>query len=391
MRILLTVLLFLNYAFAKAYTTPSYDKECIYVIAKNGLNMRNAAGPHGNIIEKLPYGTKLDWSPPGSNDVKEYVVDDGKKLEGYWVKVWRSVPYEELKGNAEGYVFSAYLDYHLKEIPERSLYLYNHFSIQEEESQTYFESSYHIDKDTYNYSAYIDCYPWYDEHHGYHTARTNSDESYISQPADTLQNFIKLELVEYNKVIKEKKKTDFDLDYGFQPNLLSIEKSETEFDFLKRYYLPLKNGDSVEVKAHTGEFPHNVEYMGELKKQNKYLIAADFEGLEYAWIDQYTGERINGAIPNISPDNKYGVSHEVVYYEQGAQIAISWLDADLKTTKSLYVNFQSWVVSSSLNDSFWISDNEIILMVHPIDNTVQEVDMDEPIQPQWQYLKLTIL
>lgn len=30
-------------------------------------------------------------------------------------------------------------------------------------------------------------------------------------------------------------------------------------------------------------------------------------------------------------------------------------------------------------------------MVHPIDNTVQEVDMDEPIQPQWQYLKLTIL
>ncbi|GAL73632.1 hypothetical protein JCM19275_2479 [Nonlabens ulvanivorans] len=97
MRILLTVLLFLNYAFAKAYTAPSYDKECIYVIAKNGLNMRNAAGPHGNIIEKLPYGTKLDWSPPGSNDVKEYVVDDGKKLEGYWVKVWRSVPYEELK------------------------------------------------------------------------------------------------------------------------------------------------------------------------------------------------------------------------------------------------------------------------------------------------------
>ncbi|GAL73630.1 hypothetical protein JCM19275_2477 [Nonlabens ulvanivorans] len=120
---------------------------------------------------------------------------------------------------------------------------------------------------------------------------------------------------------------------------MSIDKSETEFDFLKRYYLPLKNGDSVEVKAHTGEFPHNVEYMGELKKQNKYLIAADFEGLEYAWIDQYTGERINGAIPNISPDNKYGVSHEVVYYEQGAQIAISWLDADLKTTKSLYVTF----------------------------------------------------
>ncbi|WP_105070392.1 SH3 domain-containing protein [Nonlabens arenilitoris] len=388
---LLFIVVLLLHAFAKAYTLTSYDKECIYVIARNGLNMRDAAGPQGNIIEKLPYGTKLDWSPPSSTDKKVYVIDDGEKIEGYWVKVWRSVPYQELKGNPEGYVFSAYLDYHLKEIPERSLYLYNRFSIQEEQSQTYFESSYHIDKDTYNYSAYIDCYPWYDEHFGYHSASNNSKEMYISQPADTLKSFIKLELVDYNKVIKQKKKTDFDLDYSFQPELLPINKNESEHNFLKRYYLPLKNGDSLEIKAHTGEYPHCVEYIGELKKQNKYLVVADFEGLEYAWINQLTGERINGAFPKVSPNNRYGVSHEIVYYEDGAQIGISWLDANLKATKSLYINFQSWIVSSSLDDSFWISDNEIILMVHPIDNTIQEVEMDEPMEPQWHYLKLTIL
>jgi hypothetical protein len=38
---------FLCFAFAKAETTTSCDKECIYVAAKSGLNMRNTAGQKG--------------------------------------------------------------------------------------------------------------------------------------------------------------------------------------------------------------------------------------------------------------------------------------------------------------------------------------------------------
>jgi hypothetical protein len=173
--------------------------------------------------------------------------------------------------------------------------------------------------------------------------------------------------------------------------LLPLKKGESDHDFLKRYYLPLKNGDSLEIKAYTGEYPHNVEYIGELKARNKYLIASDFEGLSYAWIDRVTGERDDNAIPNVSPNNRYGVSHDLVYYESGGQIGISWLGKALIPEKTLYVNFQSWAVSSSVSDSFWISDNEIVFKVYPIDNTIQEVELDKPIDPHWQYLKMTIL
>lgn len=387
----LFIVVFLCSAFAKADTAPSYDKECIYVAAKNGLNMRDAAGPMGNVIEKLPYGTKLDWTPPGTKDIKTYVMDNGKKVEGYWVKVWKSVPYQDLKDNTGGYVFSAYLKYHLKEIPSSSLYLFNHFSLQNRIAGDYFDASYDIDRDTFNYSAYIDCYPWYEEHYEEITAHKNDAEKYYSIPADTLKRYIKLEIVDYKDVISQRKETAFDLDYSFQPELLALDDDHNEFDFLKRYYLPLKNKDSVEVKAHTGEFPHNVEYIGEVKKQNKYLIAANFEGLEYAWIDQFTGERIPVMTPLISPDNSYGISHDTVYYEPGAQIGINYFDNKLQAYQSLHINFQSWVVSTSISDSFWVTNNAIVLKVYPIDNTIQEVEMDQPIQPHWQYLKLTIL
>jgi hypothetical protein len=102
-------------------------------------------------------------------------MDNGEKLEGYWVRVRRSVPNRDLKGNPGGYVFSAFLSYHLKEISERSLYLYNHFSIQENATEIYFSAEYHLDKDTHYYSAYIDCYPWYEEHHADLSASNNNN------------------------------------------------------------------------------------------------------------------------------------------------------------------------------------------------------------------------
>jgi hypothetical protein len=80
-----------------------------------------------------------------------------------------------------------------------------------------------------------------------------------------------------------------------------------------------------------------------------------------------------------------------VYYESGAPIGISWLGKGLILEKTLCVNFQSWAVSSSVSDSFWISDNEIVFKVYPIDHTIQEVELDKPIDPHWQYLKMTIL
>lgn len=384
---ILLIVVFLCSAFAKAESIPAYDKECIYVVAKNGLNMRETPDAKGKILARLPYGTKLDWTPPGSNDIKTYVIDNGKKIEGYWVKVWRSVPYKELEGNQGGYVFSAYLSYHLKEIPERSLYLFNSIAVKDREAGKSMEGFYNINKDTYNYSAYLDCYPWYDEHPG---AFHNSGSKHISNGNEFLKKQIRLELVDYKEVVELKKETDYELDYSFKPKRIPLKKKHKGLQLFK-YYLPLKNGDSVEVRPQTGEYPMDKVYVGEFKKQEKYLLVQYFEGIEYYYIDKVTGEFTDQNILNGSPCENYCVYHGNSYIDSGAEIYISYLDNNKTQGKSLFINFQSWQVSENLQDSFWISDNEIILKVHPIDNKIQEVEMDQPVEPHWQYLKLTIL
>lgn len=399
MRILLTVLLFFNYAFAKpacralagrAETKPLYDKECIYVIAKNGLNMRDAAGPEGNVITKFPYGTKLDWSPPGSNDVKTFVVDNGKKLEGYWVKVWKSVPYKDLKGNPGGYVFSAYLRYHLDELPEAALYLFNEFSYKNAVQEDLYNAYYQVDEDTYNYSAYIDCYPRYQEHVEPLTVNNRMESEYGDAAAAFLKSKIKIEAVELEEVIHKKKISPYDIDYSNKPEYIYTEGNEKDggwFDF----YLPLDDGSTKKIGTWRGEFTSSNYYVGFIKGLNCYLIYNDFEGITYYGIDRTTGNRKEITI-NVSHNGMYAVQYDNHFLGYNAQLQIKYLNKDLTAHQFLNIEFQSWVIDEDLKSSFWISDTVIILKVHPIDSAVTGTYYDDRKEEHsWQYLKLTIL
>lgn len=390
MRILLTVLLFFNYAFAKAETKPLYDKECIYVIAKNGLNMRDAAGPEGNVITKFPYGTKLDWSPPGSNDVKTFVVDNGKKLEGYWVKVWKSVPYKDLKGNPGGYVFSAYLSYHLDELPEAALYLFNEFSYKNAVQEDLYNAYYQVDEDTYNYSAYIDCYPRYQEHVEPLTVNNRMESEYGDDAAAFLKSKIKIEAVELEDVINKKKISLYEIDASHKPEYVYTEGNEINGGWFK-FDLPLNNGSIKTIEAWQGEFSYNYHYLGKIQALNLYILYADFEGREYYGIDMKTGNKKQVHL-NISPQSHYSVEFGHFYMETGAQLEIKYLDKNLDLQKHLSINFQSWEIDEDLSSSFWFSDTEIILKVHPIDSAVTGTYYDDRKEEHsWQYLKLTIL
>jgi len=358
-----------------------FDKECIYVAAVNGLNMRNAPNVSAKIIEKLPYGTKLDWSPPGTNDVKIYVMDNGNKIEGYWVKVWRSVPYQELKGNPSGYVFSAYLAYHLKVIPPQSLLLFDEMIYSDYTGSPSIEARYEIDEDTYNYSAYIDCYPRYQEHYG------ALIEENVADSKQFLASKIAVESVDFDEVTLSRKRTGYELDTSYQPEKIY----QNPDDYLYDFKLPLQNGDSLTINANRGEFAHNVFYVGEIKSKNVYVTGADFEGIEYTMYSTIDGSVVAHDSPNYSPSGAYNVGHDMVYFENGAQVYITYYADNGAIENTLFINFQSWCVDTDLQSSFWISDNELILRAYPVDNSIQVIDLDESITPSWQYLKLTIL
>nr|WP_042286535.1 SH3 domain-containing protein [Nonlabens ulvanivorans] len=390
MRILLTVLLLLNYAFAKAETTPSYDKECIYVVAKSGLNMRDVAGPDGNVIMKLPYGTKLDWSPPGSRDVKTFVIDNGKKLEGYWVKVWKSVPYEDLKDNPGGYVFSAYLSYHLDDLPLLSLYLFNDFSYIDCNYESLYSATYQVNEDTYNYSAYIDCYPRYQEHVEPLTVINRMKSEYGDDATAFLKSKIKIEAVELEDVIHKKKISPYDIDESNKPDYIYNDGNENDGGWFK-FNLPLKNGTVKTIEPWQGEFSYNHHYLGKIEALNLYVLYADFEGREYYGIDMETGEKKQIHL-NIAPKSHYSVEFGHFYMVSGAQLEVKYLDKNLVLQNALSINFQSWEIDEELSSSFWISKNELILKVHPIDSAVTGTYYDDRKEEHsWQYLKLTIL
>lgn len=377
-------------AFAKAETAPSYDKECIYVIAKNGLNMRDAAGPKGKVITKFPYGTKLDWSPPGTNDVKTYVMDNDKKIEGYWVKVWKSVPYEDLKGNVGGYVFSAYLSYHLEELPLSSLYLFNGFEYKDATQENLYNAYYQVDEETYNYSAYIDCYPRYQEHVEPLTVNNSMKSEYGNDAMAFLKSKIRLQPVALRDVVHKKISSRYEIDDSDKPEYIYTEGNETDGGWFK-FDLPLKNGTIKTIEAWQGEFSYNHHYLGKMEALNLYVLYADFEGREYYGIDMETGEKKQVHL-NIAPQSRYSVEFGHFYMELGAQLEVKYLDKSLVLQNLLSINFQSWVIDEDLSSSFWISDNELILKVHPIDSAVTgEFYDDRKEEHSWQYLMLTIL
>lgn len=77
--------------------TVSAQESPLYVAAKGGLNIREKAEANARVLDKIPYGTKINLLPMEENSKK--VTTEG--LTGYW----RKVTYN----NKTGYIIDAYL------------------------------------------------------------------------------------------------------------------------------------------------------------------------------------------------------------------------------------------------------------------------------------------
>lgn len=378
MRLAIAVLLFLISLFSNAVTA-SYDKECIYVAARNGLYLRESPDPTGKIIEKLPYGTKLQWTPPG-NTPKNYVIDNGKKVDGTWVRVERSLAYDQLRKAVSGYVFSAYLTYHLDSIPQSSLLLFD--ELYYTSANHTISARYEIDEHEYNYSAYIDCYPRYETH------RENLILTNTSNPYSFLSSKIELRLIDQDSMLLQSRKliTGYEIDSSYQPKRIKQHLDDVLYDFK----LPLKNGDSLLIQAHRGEFEYQETYVGAIPNHSMYVVASYFEGVEYAIYSSLDGSLISSDLPFYSPSSLYNVRLDTPYLGYGTSMSISYCDTSMNVTARLQVQFQSWVVDPDLTSMFWIGEHQLVFRAHPVDNSLQVVEMDEAISPHWQYVLLDI-
>ncbi|MEL6193796.1 MAG: SH3 domain-containing protein, partial [Bacteroidota bacterium] len=75
-----------------------------YVLAENGLNMRNSAGTNGEKIGKLALGTEVEVVAYTGNSLS--ISDNGKEIKGEWVEVKAR---NGALANKSGFVFSGFL------------------------------------------------------------------------------------------------------------------------------------------------------------------------------------------------------------------------------------------------------------------------------------------
>jgi hypothetical protein len=89
------------------------NNEVYFVTAPNGLILRNAPNSNSNRIGKLPYGTTLKVLE--TTKIKHHVIDNGKELNGVWVKVkFSNFPFaisnKNLGYDGVGYVFNQFIE-----------------------------------------------------------------------------------------------------------------------------------------------------------------------------------------------------------------------------------------------------------------------------------------
>jgi uncharacterized protein YgiM (DUF1202 family) len=80
----LLLVVFLCSAFVKAQLKTN---TCYFINAENGLNLREGPSLSHKIAGKYRYGTQVKVIENVPSVGKTYVIDDGKKVYGSWVRV----------------------------------------------------------------------------------------------------------------------------------------------------------------------------------------------------------------------------------------------------------------------------------------------------------------
>ncbi|WP_438968601.1 SH3 domain-containing protein [Nonlabens sp.] len=344
----LLLVVFLCSAFVKAQLKTN---TCYFINAENGLNLREGPSLSHKIAGKYRYGTQVKVIENVPSVGKTYVIDDGKKVYGSWVRVEPTFN-NDYYNKTKLYLFDAYLSKHLTKIPPQSLHnfveLYDSAALDEYSPATGVSSR-----------------------RGMWETGNQCDVRYEYNPAakEVLKDIIQFEVVNKEDYINQKMIGNYEIDASWQPKKFKLENEYRPVDW-KQYYLPINKGkDSVLIKDNQGEWASETEYYGQIEELDSYLISGFAEDAEVVLVNRTTGKQsiLSSGFPSISPKGEYLVAEYYNGFDNTTYFTLREFN-EQAISRSYFMSFTSWITAG---DFFWIKENEFIIGVLPMDRVLR--------------------
>lgn len=342
---ILFIVVFLFSAFAKAQLKTGH---CYFINAENGLNLREGPSVNHKVVGKYSYGSQVKVIENVPSVGKTFVIDNGKKIHGSWVRVEPTFNSDYYK-NTRLYLFDAYLSKHLTTIPPQSLHNFVEL----------YDSAAHDDyKPTKGVSSRREMWE----------TGTHCDVRYEYNPAakEALKDIIQFEIVNREDYINKKIIGNYEIDTSWQPKKFKLENDYRPVEW-EQYYLPLNGGkDSVLIKDNLGEWASKTEYYGQIDELDSYLISGFAEDAEVILVNRTTGKRsmLSSGFPTISPKGEYLIAEYYNVFDSTTYFTLREFDEET-IPQGAFITFSSWITA---DEFFWIAENEFIMGVLPMDN-----------------------
>ncbi|GAL02030.1 hypothetical protein JCM19314_13 [Nonlabens ulvanivorans] len=342
---ILFIVVFLFSAFAKAQLKTGH---CYFINAENGLNLREGPSVNHKAVGKYSYGSQVKVIENVPSVGKTFVIDNGKKIHGSWVRVEPTFNSDYYK-NTRLYLFDAYLSKHLTTIPPQSLHNFVEL----------YDSAAHDDyKPTKGVSSRREMWE----------TGTHCDVRYEYNPAakEALKDIIQFEIVNREDYINKKIIGNYEIDTSWQPKKFKLENDYRPVEW-EQYYLPLNGGkDSVLIKDNLGEWASKTEYYGQIHELDSYLISGFAEDAEVILVNRTTGKRsmLSSGFPTISPNGEYLIAEYYNGFDYTTYFTVGEFDEEA-IPQGAFITFSSWITAGEF---FWIAENEFIMGVLPMDN-----------------------
>jgi len=361
-----------------------FSKKILYnyaiVNSSNGLNVRKEPSLSSDIIYKLRDQTKVVLL--GKSDKSTIVKKGDSMVQTQWSKVY-------INSNTTGYVANVFLipwfGIHPKSLTKAFDVYYTHY----------------LSKARYQYTSkqYYNIY-------GEEMPPEKDPKEVLRSMNDSIYKFLKVESVDINKYKNRKIDNRFTLD-TCKIGVLTKPTSGYVSDSSHSIKLPINGGmDSIHIQDMPSEFSTSKIYIGRIPFFNQYLIHSYSFGDDYSLISSESGEYYKPGfegIPYVAPDGKHIIDFKHFSDPEGYDdphftiLSISRIDKAYNTIDRFTVFFSDWLVVETPNSAFWISDNELIIQVYPIQSlnlsssiTDFEVFNGKAEYKDYQYIKITI-
>lgn len=115
-----------------------------------------------------------------------------------------------------------------------------------------------------------------------------------------------------------------------------------------------------------GEWASKTEYYGQIDALDSYLISGFAEDAEVILVNRTTGKKsmLSSGFPTISPKGEYLIAEYYNGFDYTTYFTIGEFDEET-LPQGAFITFSSWITAGEF---FWISENQFIMGVLPIDN-----------------------